>query len=105
VGVKVRGIGGDRAAVAGLGRGDLVRGLCQGVLGEAKIVQEMGVVGLLFNEGSEQFLGGCEVLFFEGLVGLGKERILFLEWVLGCVGGAGGELGVGRADQDQPEKY
>ena len=94
--VEVCGVGGDGAAVGGLGGGGLGRGFGEGVLGEGEVVEEMGVVGGLFGEGGEELEGGGVVVLVEGFVGLGQEGVLFLVLGLTGVRGAGGELGVGR---------
>ena len=69
-------------------------GFGEGVLREGEVVEEVGVVGRLFGEGGEEFEGGGVVLFFEGFVCLGEERVLLLGLGLGRVGGSRGELGL-----------
>ena len=73
-------------------------GLVEGVLGGGEVVEDVGVGGVFFGEGGEEFQGGGVVVFVEGFVGLGQEGVLLLGLGLGGVGGAGGELGVGREE-------
>ena len=88
------GVGGDGFAVGAFGGG----GLVQGVLGEAEIVEEVGVVGSLCGEGGEELQGRGVVLAIDGGVGFCTLGILRLRLRLGgSVDGASGELGVGEA--------
>lgn len=70
-------------------------GLVESVLGEAEVVEEMGVVGILCSEGGEELEGGREVTLVECGGGLSAEGILLLGGGTGAgVGGPGRELGV-----------
>ena len=60
-------VGGDSFAVGCFGGG----GLVQGVLSEAEIVEEMGVVRGLFGQRGEQLQGCGIVLAVDGGIGLG----------------------------------
>ena len=93
------GIGGDGSAVGGFGGG----GLVEGVLGEAEIVEEVGVVGGFFSQRGEEFQRGGVVLTVDGGVGFGALGILRVwfgaaRWCRWCL------LGVGRGRSYLPRE-
>jgi hypothetical protein len=99
VGFEIVGIGSDGFAVGGFGCG----GLVEGILGEAEVVEDVGIGGVGFGEGGEELEGGGEVLTVDGGVGFGALWVLRSGLrLLGGVGGASWELGLGKA---AGEKY
>ena len=89
--LEVDGIGGDGAAVGGLGVG----GLVERVLGGGEVEEDVRVGGVLLGEGGEELEGSGEVLVVEGVRGLGAEGVWgLLGGLRGGVRGAGGELGL-----------
>ena len=102
MGIEVGGVGGDGAAIGLLGGGGLGRSCGERVLRGGKIVEEVRVGGMGFDEGGEEFQRSRVVALVEGLGGLGAERILRRGLRLSRgVDGSGGKLGAHWASDEE----
>ncbi len=67
MGLEEGDVGGCGAAVGGLGGGGLGWSFRERVLGGGQVVEDVGVGGVLFGEGGEEFEGGGVVPACRGL--------------------------------------
>ncbi len=73
------------------------------VLGQAEVEEDVGVFGVGGGELLEDGESGYVVVFFEGFVRLLEEGRIRRGWLLGGVGSACGELGLGLEAKEQNE--